>query len=132
MTKASGTHGVVHAEWASGSDVKDVVVASLPGDRADLVGASEFKEFVGGDQISRKRWRDSPEPDTDTTRRKVGVTLRDPGLKGCCIDLAAAFRQVPCTPAHSPFSVIAVYSPEKAGTEWYLLDALAFGQRAAV
>ena len=65
-------------------------------------------------------------------RQWGGQAPNPPGLSGCCIDLASAFRQVPRLPAHSPFAVVAVHSPETKGVEWYLLDALAFGQKAAV
>ena len=53
-------------------------------------------------------------------------------VRGGCGDLAAAFRRLARRPAHAAFSVVAVWNPRAARLEWYLLDALAFGEGAAV
>ena len=51
---------------------------------------------------------------------------------GCCLDLVAAFRQVPRAVAHAPFTIISVLDPGAKAMRLFELKALAFGQMAAV
>ena len=53
-------------------------------------------------------------------------------LVGACVDLEAAFRQLPRSRAHAAFTVVSVFNPHSGKAELYELDALAFGQGAAV
>ena len=53
-------------------------------------------------------------------------------LRGCCADLKSAFRQLPRLPAHGCFSPICVFNPSSGCPEFFLLEAMAFGQGAAV
>ena len=54
------------------------------------------------------------------------------GISGCCLDLVSAFRQVPRSAAHAPFTVVAVLDPAEGVVKYFELLALAFGQMAAV
>ena len=56
----------------------------------------------------------------------------DCSMVGACVDLEAAFRQLPRLPAHAAFTVISVFNPVNGKAELFQLDALAFGQGAAV
>ena len=53
-------------------------------------------------------------------------------LQGCCLDLEAAFRQLPRSVAHAAFTVVSVFNPYRQVPEFFELKALAFGQGAAV
>ena len=53
-------------------------------------------------------------------------------IVGCCLDLVAAFRQVPRLAAHAPHTAVSVYDPGEQVMTLFGLKALGFGQMAAV
>ena len=80
------------------------------------VGKVQVRDEDGEERLGclHPEWKGSPGP-----------------IKGATADLAQAFRQLARLPAHARFSIVSVFNPEK-GQEFYELDAMAFGQGAAV
>ena len=97
----------------------DEVVAVARAFAAAFTGGEEFE--VEDEDGERHRGRMHPDWGS-----------LDVSLVGCCLDLVAAFRQLPRSCAHAPFTVISVFNPTTKRAELFELMALAFGQGAAV